>query len=143
MSFNHETSLSLTYSLSPSIPFLASVSLVAPPAAISNTLLPCLSTPPFSLPSNVEAVLDIPLLLENKINDKSYILIFVDAKKKDIDENLKKRKNYNSNLIKRLKKIQTSLKTKKNVSNFIIKNNFRSEEIKKKVKIIKKEIFNL
>ena len=88
-------------------------------------------------------VLDIPLLLENKINDKSYILIFVDAKKKDIDENLKKRKNYNSNLIKRLKKIQTSLKTKKNVSNFIIKNNFRSEEIKKKVKIIKKEIFNL
>ena len=88
-------------------------------------------------------VLDIPLLLENKINDKSYILIFVDAKKKDIDESLKKRKNYNSNLIKRLKKIQTSLKTKKNVSNFIIKNNFRSEEIKKKVKIIKKEIFNL
>ncbi len=88
-------------------------------------------------------VLDIPLLLENKINDKSYILIFVDAKKKDIDENLKKRKNYNSNLIKRLKKIQTSLKTKKKVSNFIIKNNFRSEEIKKKVKIIKKEIFNL
>ena len=64
-------------------------------------------------------------------------------KKKDIDENLKKRKNYNSNLIKRLKKIQTSLKTKKNVSNFIIKNNFRSEEIKKKVKVIKKEIFNL
>ena len=88
-------------------------------------------------------VLDIPLLLENKINDKSYILIFVDAKKKDIDENLKKRKNYNSNLIKRLKKIQTSLKTKKNVSNFIIKNNFRSEEIKKNIKIIKKEIFNL
>ena len=27
-------------------------------------------------------ILDIPLLLENKINTKSYILIFVDAKKR-------------------------------------------------------------
>ena len=35
-------------------------------------------------------VLDIPLLLENKINKKSDVLIFVDAKKKEINKRLKK-----------------------------------------------------
>ena len=34
-------------------------------------------------------VLDIPLLIENKINKKKDILIFVDAKKKDINKRLK------------------------------------------------------
>ena len=41
-------------------------------------------------------VLDIPLLLENKINKKNYILIFVDSNKKEIQKRLKKRTNYNS-----------------------------------------------
>ena len=58
-------------------------------------------------------VLDIPLLLENKINIKSCVLIFVDAKKNDIEKNLKKRKNYNLNLFNKLRKIQISLKSKK------------------------------
>ena len=87
-------------------------------------------------------VLDIPLLLENKINIKSCVLIFVDAKKNDIEKNLKKRKNYNLNLFNKLRKIQISLKSKKNKSNFIIKNNFKSEHAKKNVKIIKKQILN-
>ena len=39
-------------------------------------------------------VFDIPLLLENKIEKKVNILIFVEAKKKEIIKNLKKRKNY-------------------------------------------------
>jgi len=38
-------------------------------------------------------VMDIPLLLENKINGKKYVLIFVDAKKKNILKKLKKRIN--------------------------------------------------
>jgi len=35
-------------------------------------------------------ILDIPLLMENKINKKNDILIFVDAKKKEINKRLKK-----------------------------------------------------
>ena len=37
-------------------------------------------------------ILDIPLLLENKINNKNDILIFVDSKKSDIEKRLKKEK---------------------------------------------------
>ena len=37
-------------------------------------------------------VLDIPLLLENKINNKKDVLVFVEAKKKDIEKKLVKRK---------------------------------------------------
>ena len=51
-------------------------------------------------------VLDIPLLLENKIKKKDFILVFVDSKKKHIVKNLKKRKNYNLEIIKLLKKFQ-------------------------------------
>ena len=39
-------------------------------------------------------VLDIPLLMENKINKKNDILIFVDAKKKEINKRLKKKTQY-------------------------------------------------
>lgn len=88
-------------------------------------------------------ILDIPLLLENKINTKSYILIFVDAKKKNIEKNLKKRKYYNRNLLNKLRKIQISLNSKKKLSNFIIENNFKSKPVKNRVKIIKKKILNL
>ena len=87
-------------------------------------------------------ILDIPLLLENKINTKSYILIFVDAKKKNIEKNLKKRKHYNRNLLNKLRKIQISLNSKKKLSNFIIENNFKSKPVKNRVKIIKKKILN-
>ena len=40
-------------------------------------------------------ILDIPLLLENKINKKNDILIFVKSNKLDILKKLKKRKNLN------------------------------------------------
>ena len=85
-------------------------------------------------------VLDIPLLLENKIEKKNDILVFVDAKKKAIIKNLKKRKNYNLKTIKILKKFQLSLNYKKKVSNFVIKNNFKMEPVKKSVKLLKTRI---
>ena len=85
-------------------------------------------------------VLDIPLLLENKIKKKDFILVFVDAKKKNIIRNLKKRKNYNLKIIKTLKKYQLPLKYKKKKSNFVIKNNFKLQPVKKNVKILKKKI---
>ena len=85
-------------------------------------------------------VLDIPLLLENRIKKKDFILVFVDAKKKMIIKNLKKRKNYNLKIIKLLKKFQLPLYYKKKISNFIIKNNFKMESVKKSVKLIKTKI---
>ena len=85
-------------------------------------------------------ILDIPLLLENKIKKKDFILVFVDAKKKQIIKNLKKRKNYNLKIIKILKKYQLPLKYKKKKSNFVIKNNFKRQPVKKNVKLLRKEI---
>ena len=82
-------------------------------------------------------IMDIPLLLENKINTKKDVLIFVHAKKSDVINRLKKRKNYNNQLINKFKKIQLPLDYKKKKSHFIIKNNF-TKNIKKDVKTILK-----
>ena len=85
-------------------------------------------------------VLDIPLLLENKINKKNYILVFVDSNKKEIQKRLKKRVNYNSVILNKLKKIQLPLEIKKKKSKFLIKNNFKSSSVRKNVKVIKSKI---
>ena len=81
-------------------------------------------------------ILDIPLLMENKINKKNDILIFVDAKKNEINKRLKKRPNVNLKIIEKFKKLQLPVELKKKKSDFIIKNNFRNNSIKKNVKII-------
>ena len=78
-------------------------------------------------------ILDIPLLLENRINKKSDILIFIDANKKKISKKLKKRKNFNLKLFYKFKKIQLPLAYKKQKSDFIIKNNFSKKGIKKDI----------
>jgi len=85
-------------------------------------------------------ILDIPLLIENKINKKNDILIFVNAKKKEINKRLKKRPNVNLKIIKKLKKIQLPVEIKKNQAHFIIKNDFRNNSIKKNVKQVLKKI---
>jgi len=85
-------------------------------------------------------ILDIPLLLENKINTKSDIIIFVDAEKKEINKRLKKRSNFNLKIVKKLRKLQLPLEVKKKKSNFIIKNNFKNNLAKKSVKMIIKKI---
>ena len=74
-------------------------------------------------------VLDVPLLLENKLNKKSDILIFVDSKKSDILKKLVKRKNFNKKLFNKFKKIQLSSQYKMKKSNFIIKNDFTKKTI--------------
>ena len=85
-------------------------------------------------------ILDIPLLLENKLNNKKDILIFVQSSKVDILKRLKKRKNFNSKLIKKFRKIQLPLDYKKRKSNFIIKNDFTNKTVKKYVKDILQRI---
>ena len=85
-------------------------------------------------------VLDIPLLMENKINRKSDILIFIDAKKKEINKRLKKKHNINPKIVKKFKKLQLPVEFKKQKSDFIIKNNFTNNKIKKNVKRILEKI---
>tara|TARA_B100000029_G_scaffold76776_1_gene68555 strand:- start:6172 stop:6747 length:576 start_codon:yes stop_codon:yes gene_type:complete len=87
-------------------------------------------------------VLDIPLLLENNIYDKNFILVFVDSNKKQILKRLKKRKNYNSKIFKILQKIQLPVEFKRKKSDYIIKNNFIKSSLKKNVKLLKKNLFN-
>ena len=85
-------------------------------------------------------IMDIPLLLENKINNKTDILIFVESKKSDIDKRLKKRKNFNTKLISKFKRIQFNKNYKKQRSNFIIKNNFTKKHIDESIRNILNEI---
>jgi dephospho-CoA kinase len=85
-------------------------------------------------------ILDIPLLLENKINKKKDILVFVQSKKSTILQNLKKRKNFNKKILKKFKEIQLPLNYKKKKSHFIVKNNFTKKSIKDGIKGILKEI---
>ena len=85
-------------------------------------------------------ILDIPLLLENRINNKNDILVFVDSKKIEIEKRLKKRLNFNRKLINKFKKIQFSSSYKKRKSNFIIKNNFKKKSLNKSIKKILNEI---
>ena len=85
-------------------------------------------------------ILDIPLLLENKINEKNDILIFVDSTKLNIEKRLKKRVNFNFELYNKFKKIQFSKTYKKKKSNFIIKNNFTKKSVKRDIKTILNKI---
>ena len=85
-------------------------------------------------------VLDVPLLLENKINRKKDILVFIESKKMQILKRLKKRKNFNYKIINKFRKIQLPLDYKKKKSNFIIKNDFTNRFIKRQIKYILKQI---
>ena len=85
-------------------------------------------------------ILDIPLLLENKINKKNDVLVFIQSKRTDISRKLKKRKNYNQRLFNVFRKIQIPLIRKKNKSRFIIKNNFTKKSVKKDIKNILEKI---
>ena len=85
-------------------------------------------------------ILDIPLLLENKINKKKDILIFIQSNKSEILKRLKKRQNFNLKIMNRFRKIQLPLDYKRKKSNFIIKNNFTNKTIKNQVRYILKQI---
>ena len=83
-------------------------------------------------------ILDIPLLLENKI--KNDILVYVQSKRSSILKRLKKRKNFNQKLLKKFKAIQLPISYKKKKSQFIIKNNFTKKSVNDGIKSILKEI---
>tara|TARA_Y100000591_G_C21691748_1_gene623503 strand:+ start:359 stop:931 length:573 start_codon:yes stop_codon:yes gene_type:complete len=85
-------------------------------------------------------VLDIPLYLENKLNKKKDIIIFVHSNALEVNKRLKKRKNYNKLILQRLKKLQFSPHFKRKKSKYIIKNDFKKNSARKQVEDIIKEI---
>ena len=90
---------------------------------------------------NKSVVLDIPLLMENKILKKKLYLVFIDAKYSKIRKKLINRPGFNNKIYKIMKKNQLPLITKKKASDIIIKNNFKKREIIKQINKIKK-VFN-
>jgi dephospho-CoA kinase len=85
-------------------------------------------------------ILDVPLLLENKLNQKGDIIIFIQSKKTEVTKRLKKRNNFSLDLLNKFKKIQLSLSYKKKKSHFIIKNNFTNKSAKINIQKILKKI---
>ena len=85
-------------------------------------------------------ILDIPLLLENKINNKTDILIFVESKKKEIQKRLIRRGNFDRKLLNKFRKIQLHPNYKKRKSHFIIKNDFKTRKVNKSIKEILNKI---
>ena len=85
-------------------------------------------------------ILDVPLLLENRINKKNDILIFVQSKRLDVLKRLKRRASFNQKLLNKFRKLQLPLDYKKRKSQFVIKNNFNNKFVKRDVKYILKKI---
>ena len=78
--------------------------------------------------------------MENKLNKKKDIFVFVQSKRKDILTRLKKRKNFNYKLLVKFQNIQLSLDYKKKISHYVIKNDFTKKTVSKYIKNILKEI---
>ena len=85
-------------------------------------------------------ILDIPLLLENKINNKKDILVFVKSPRREVIKRLKKRPNFNNKLFKKFKNIQFTSIYKKKKAQFIIKNKFTKKSVNISIKNILKKI---
>ena len=96
------------------------------------------SKDPFALRRSALGV--IRLLLENNLNKKGDILIFIDSKNSDVVKRLKRRKNFNKKLFNKFQKIQFSSQYKIRKSNFIIKNDFTKKTININIKDVKKKI---
>tara|TARA_Y100000768_G_scaffold384159_1_gene367653 strand:- start:2162 stop:2749 length:588 start_codon:yes stop_codon:yes gene_type:complete len=87
-------------------------------------------------------ILDIPLLIENKLYNKRDILIFVKSNQNKVINRLKKRKNYNKKIILNLRKNQANILKKKKLANYIVDNNFSPNIMRKKISSLKNRILN-
>ena len=87
-------------------------------------------------------VLDIPLLIENKLYNKRDILIFVKSNHNKVVNRLKKRRNYNKKIISYLINNQANLLKKRKLANYIVDNNFSPNIMRKKINSLKNRILN-
>ena len=76
----------------------------------------------------------------SKSETNIYIKNSYDEFEAEITRRLKKRNGFNLKVINKFKKIQLSAEIKKRKSNYIVKNNFKHDFIKKSVKNIKRNI---
>ena len=81
-------------------------------------------------------------MIENKINKKRNVLLYVNSSNSNITNRLKKRKNYEKKIAKILLKNQSLLLKKRKLANYIIENNSSPNIMKKKIKELKKKIIN-
>ena len=87
-------------------------------------------------------VLDIPLLVENKLYAKGDVLIFIIASKSKIIDRIKKRRNFDKKIINKLKTNQTALLKKMKLANYIVDNNSSPNIMKNKIKKLRKKILD-
>ena len=79
-------------------------------------------------------ILDIPLLLENKLNEPEDVIICVEAKQKILDKKLQQRPGYNKKMVSMLRKIQLPIEEKKSRADFVLVNNYNKKTMQLRVK---------
>ena len=85
-------------------------------------------------------ILDVPLYLENKLNVKGDIIVFIKSKKSEVEKRLQKRKGFNGKLLKLFRNLQLPSNVKKKRSKFIINNNFTKRNVIKEISRVKSGI---
>ena len=83
-------------------------------------------------------IMDIPLLLENKLHEPEDVIICIDANQKLLDAKLKQRPSYNKKMISILRKIQLPIEEKKLLADFVLVNNYNKKTMQLRVKELKK-----
>ena len=79
-------------------------------------------------------IMDIPLLLENKLHEPEDVIICIDANQKLLDAKLKQRPSYNKKMISILCKIQLPIEEKKLLADFVLVNNYNKKTMQLRVK---------
>lgn len=81
-------------------------------------------------------ILDIPLLLENKLHDPKDILVYINPQKKLLQYHLKKRSGYKKKMVNILKEIQLKPDDKKMQADIIFDNDFNPKKTRLRAKQI-------
>ena len=79
-------------------------------------------------------IMDIPLLLENKLHEPEDVIICIDANQKLLDAKLKQRPSYNKKMISILRKIQLPIEEKKLLADFVLVNNYNKKTMQLRAK---------
>ena len=81
-------------------------------------------------------ILDIPLLLENKLHEPKDIIVYINPKKKLLQRHLNKRSGYNKKIINILKEIQLKPEDKKMQADIIFDNDYNPKKTRLRAKQI-------
>ena len=79
-------------------------------------------------------ILDVPLLLENKLNEPEDVIICIEAQQKLLDKKLQQRPGYNKKMVSMLRKIQLPIEEKKSRADFVLVNNYNKKTMQLRVK---------